>query len=280
MSEYVTRGLMLQRLVDVARTDQRIVGLVDYGSSSYRRADEWSDIDVALFVRDADFEAFNRAWKEWAAQFGELLLAYRGGIGHPWTVYAAQPVPLRVDFNFYPEAEIGQILTWPNSPSDSAAMICYEGSGGRLTETVQQIVGRSLRLPSEDIASMFEQVAGDFWYYVLYMFSKWKRDQVWLARQTFHGEVMQNLLALLRLEANALDEWRSTSAAWRIEQMLSPERLQQLDACIPASGAASLKQSLVAAANMGYEACEHIAHQYCWTWPWRVAEHTLQVISA
>lgn len=72
----LTRRLMKQRLIDAARTDERIVGLVDYGSSSYERDDEWSDIDVAFFIRDDDFEAFYHAWKSWAAQFGDLLLAY------------------------------------------------------------------------------------------------------------------------------------------------------------------------------------------------------------
>lgn len=88
-------------LIAAAERDQRIVGIVDYGSSSEGRADEWSDIDVALFIRDADFDEFERAWKDWAAQFGALLLAYVGGVGHPWAVYDTQPLPLRIDFAFH-----------------------------------------------------------------------------------------------------------------------------------------------------------------------------------
>ena len=89
------RAAIRQRLIATARQDPRIVGLVDYGSSSEGRADAWSDLDVALFLRDADLPAFEHDWVAWAGQFGPLLLAYRGGVGHPWPVYAAAPLPLR-----------------------------------------------------------------------------------------------------------------------------------------------------------------------------------------
>lgn len=273
----LTRSLMKQRLIDAARTDERIVGLVDYGSSIYERDDEWSDIDVAFFIRDADFEAFNRAWKLWAAQFGDLLLAYISWVEHPWVVYAAQPVPLRVDFNFYRTSEIEHILVWPNSPHSVETMVWYDGSQGRLTQYVQQIVGKSLR-PS-DLPATFEQACGDFWYYILFTLSKWKRGQGWLARQTFHCLVMQNLFALLRIEADALDEWMGSSLAWAgVEHTLSPERLSQLEDCIPALGLASLQQSLIAAARLGYSVCEQIAQRYGWAWPRTLADQTLQVI--
>jgi hypothetical protein len=272
----ITRSNMQQRLIDAAQSDECIVGLIDYGSSSHGRSDEWSDIDVDVYIRDADFAAFNRAWKSWAAQFGDLLLAYRGGIGHPWTVYAAQPVPLRVDFDFHRASEIEHLLTWPYSPVSVEAMVWYDGSDGRITACVQQLVGQSLH--PTDLAATFEQVSGDFWYYVLYTFSKWRRGQGWFARQSFHFQVMQNLFALLRLEAGALDNWQSSSAAWNVEHTLSPTRLSQLENCIPAPGLEPLKDSLVAAAKIGYTACDHIAKNYSYAWPQMLAEQTLQVI--
>ena len=72
------------------------MGVIDYGATSHGRGDAFSDLDVALFVRDDDLEALEADWKAWAAQFGPLLLAYVGGVGHPWVVYDAQPMPLRL----------------------------------------------------------------------------------------------------------------------------------------------------------------------------------------
>ncbi len=278
MLEPITREIMKQRLINAARTDERIVGLIDYGSSSQGRDDQWSDIDVSLFIRDADLAAFKRNWKSWAAQLGDLLLAYIGGVGHPWTVYAAQPVPLRIDFNFYGESEIAQIVNWPYSPQSVEAAIWYDNSGGQLADCLQQLVGKTLQ--PENLAATFEQICGDFWYYVLYAFSKWKRDQSWLARQTFHFQIMQNLFALLRIEAGALDHWQDTSAAWNVEHSLSPQRLAQLETCIPAPGQAALKQTLLAAAQLGEDVCIQIALQHAWDWPHELAKRTLQLLSA
>ena len=56
------RMQVLNKLIDAAERDPRVVGLVDYGSGSEGRADEWSDVDVAFFIRDAELEAFEDGW--------------------------------------------------------------------------------------------------------------------------------------------------------------------------------------------------------------------------
>src|SRR5687768_15355416 len=139
-----TRSELMRRLMAVATSDPRIVGLVDYGSASEGRGDEWSDVDVALFVRDDDLAAFTHDWVSWAEQFGTHLLAYIGGVGHPWAVYDAEPVPLRVDFAIHPASRPEVILEWPNSPLSAETMVLYDGTGGRLTAVARQLVGRSL----------------------------------------------------------------------------------------------------------------------------------------
>lgn len=48
-----------QRAIDAARVDPRISGVLDYGSRSEGRDDEWSDVDIAVFIRDADYDAFD-----------------------------------------------------------------------------------------------------------------------------------------------------------------------------------------------------------------------------
>src|SRR5918911_728564 len=98
MTNGAARDRLRQQIIAAAAGDPRVVGVVDYGSTSEGRDDEWSDIDLALFIRDAELADFERDWQSWAAQFGRLLLAYVGGIGHPWTVFDTKPLPVRVDF--------------------------------------------------------------------------------------------------------------------------------------------------------------------------------------
>jgi predicted nucleotidyltransferase len=66
---------MLARLREAAAGDERIVGLVEYGSGAEGRADAWSDLDVTLFVRDVDFDAFSREWPEALAERVQAVLS-------------------------------------------------------------------------------------------------------------------------------------------------------------------------------------------------------------
>ena len=169
MTDSPARAVLVRHLLAAAEGDPRIVGVVDYGSSSEGRLDEWSDLDVAVFVRDADFAPFQREWRDWAARLGPLLLGYVGGVGHPWTVYDAAPVPLRVDFDLYPASAVEEMVTWPNSPTSAAAMVWYDGTGGAVTAAARRLVGKSLH--PQDLAATFEQACGDFWYYFLRTYS-------------------------------------------------------------------------------------------------------------
>ena len=280
MSGSPARAALVERLLQSAQGDPRIVGLLDYGSGSQGRLDEWSDLDVEVFLRDADFEGFARHWVAWAGQLGRLLLAYRGWVGHPWTVYDAGPVPLRVDFDLHRESEMDKLLTWTVTPVSAEAMVLYDGTGGRLTALARQLVGRRDR--PVDLAATFEQVCGDFWYFVLYVYSKLQRGHGWAAREVFHEEVMKQLLLLLRLEAggDALDRWKASPAAVDVERTLSPERLARLDACIPGAGTPALRQALSAAAQLGREVCAAIAQRHGWVWPEELAGRTVELLAA
>ncbi len=267
---------MVRRLREAAQRDPRIVGLVDYGSSSEGRLDEWSDVDVAVFNRDADFDAFSADWKTWAAQFGELLLAYVGQIGHPWTVFAAEPVPLRVDFDLFRESWMDRFPLWPNSPLSLDAFVWYDATGGRLSEQAGRLVGQSLR--PRDPAASFQRHCGDFWYYLLYALAKLQRGQSWVARQAFHTLVMENLFRLLRLQAGALDRWWGSPAALDGEEALPPEALRRLQGCIPGPADNDLRAAMLRAALLGRDACAEIAAREGWPWPVELGERMVRLL--
>ncbi len=275
MGESQTQAVLRQRLIAAAVADLRIVGLVNDGSTSTGRGDVWSDLDVSVFIRDADFESFTRDWEVWAKQFGDLLLAYISYVGHPWTVYAAEPVPLRVDFDFHRESTLERVAQWPASPLSIEAMLWYDGTGGRLRASVAHLVGKSLR-PS-DLHAAFVQHCGDLWYALLYTFSKLQRGQHWVARQAFHRRVLEPLLHLLRLEAGAIDRWQAQPAGLDVEQTLAPNRLLQVAACIPAPDAMGVANALGRVATLGYEVCEAIGRRSEWSWPHVLAEQTVHL---
>ena len=271
------RPSLRQQLITLAQTDARIVGVVDYGSTCEGRGDEASDVDVALFLHDEAVEPFTREWQTWAGTLGPLLLAYVGGVGHPWAVYAAAPIPLRVDFVFFPVSTLPQITGWPISPLSVAHFVLYDGTEGELTTLARQIVGQSLA--PTDAAATFAQVCGDFWYYQLRTFTRLKRGQEWAARHDFNFVIMGNLLALLRLECGATERWRGSAAATGIEQVLSPQRLAQLSGCIPAPGPSALLDTMRHTAYLGEAACRALSQQHGWPWPEELARQVHQVLN-
>ncbi len=265
----MNQTVMMEQLIETAVSDSRIVGLVDYGSAVEGRGDQWSDVDVALFIIADALPEFDANWKTWAAQFGDLLLAYKGGIGHPWCVYAAQPLPLRVDFNFIADNDIASMQTWPKSPTSVEAMVKYDPTG-ELAKIVQPMIGQSLG--PEDAEAAFYTISGDFWYYILRTIGKIKRNQEWLARWEFNFILIGNLTALMRLESGQTERFRVSHAVDGIETAVSPQRLQQLNQLIPGQGMAEIIRAMEAAITLGYDVCQATSQKEGWAWPQELAE--------
>jgi hypothetical protein len=259
-----TRDEFLARLLASAAADPRIAGVLDYGSTSEGRGDEWSDVDLVVFLRGADAATFEAGWKQWLGQFAPVLLAYISGMGKPWAVVEAAPLPLRVDFNFYPIGEIERIGTWPCAPLSVAHMVLYDGSGGTISARVAQIVGQALG-PAEP-AEAFQQVCGDFWYYALRTWAKVVRGQRLLAQHEFTAIMLANLAALLRLEAGATARWRNSSAVQGIETALSPARYAAFAECF-VRGDADIERAFAASARLAQAACAATAAEHGWPWP-------------
>lgn len=270
-----TRESVRKRILEYASKDPRIVAVIDYGSTSEGRGDEWSDLDLALFIRDMDLNSFEDEWKDWSKQFGNHMVSFIGGVGQPWVIYDADPLPLRVDFSFHPETDLQRIVTWPNSPVSIDSMVLYDDTGGKLKDIVSKIVGQSLA--PRDIQAKFFQVACDFWYYLLRTKAKLMRDEHWAARHDFNFIIVGNLMALLRLEANTVDRWKGSEASVAIEEDISSERISQLAGCIPGLGIGSLRRVMNETSLFGYEVCKSISSKYGWDWPQELGDRVLEV---
>ncbi len=270
-----TRESVRKRILEYSSKDPRIVAVLDYGSTSEGRGDEWSDLDLALFIRDEDFKSFEDKWKDWSKQFGNHMVSFIGGVGKPWVIYDADPFPLRVDFSFHPESEAKNIMSWPNSPVSVKSMVLFDNTEGMLTDLVSQMVGQSLA--PRDIQATFYQVSCDFWYYLLRTHVKFMRDEQWSARHDFNFIIVGNLMALLRVEANAVDRWKGSSASVAIERDISSERLSRLDRCIPGHETEDLRGLMAETSLIGYEVCKSISRKYGWGWPKELGDRVLEV---
>lgn len=263
-----------QRVIDAARGDHRVRGLLDYGSRSEGRDDEWSDVDLAVFVRDEDYEAFERGWESWAARFEPLLLAFVGDIGNHWVVYDREPQPLRVDYHLHRASVAnGDALdSWPNAPLSVEHMLLVD-KDGTLRRHVERMVGRGLG-PS-DPAHRTELVIAGFWYYAVRTWCKLQRGPSWGVRFDISFIMHGNLMAILRLEAGRTERWTASDAAAEIERDISPGRLEALNACIPTPDPASLAPALGRIVRLGAAASAGAAERFDQTWPEELARRMI-----
>lgn len=255
-----------QRVVDAARDDPRITGLLDYGSRSEGRDDEWSDVDLAVFIRDEDYDAFDADWEAWAARFGPLLLAFVGDIDNHWVAYDHLPAPLRADFHLHraSAATIDYLATWPNAPICVEHMLLID-KDGTLRPHVETMIGRDLGPP--DVPYRFSLVVAGFWYYAIRTWNKLQRGPGWGVRFDIDFIMHGSLMALLRMEAGKVERWTAADAAANIERDISPERLAALNACIPTPDPESLAPSLARIIRLGALASAGGAEPYGRPWP-------------
>lgn len=279
MTQTSARTLFRQLLIEGVQSDERIVGLLQGGSGSEGRADQWSDLDVFLFIRDTELEVFLHEWKQWVQPYGHLLLAYQPETFIAWTIFHAHPIPLRVDFRFLPASQIESVGTWPTSPSSLQEFILDDKTNGALSEIAQRLVGHSQRLPNSQEESTFEQNCNSMWYFLHSAFCKLERGDQWYARISFHIAVLDQLIALLKLESGAVERWLASFPSWKLERALSPTRLSQLNTCIPLPGAEALQQAMFNTAMLGREVCEALALQHGWVWPREAAEEVIQMLT-
>ncbi len=273
MPQSLARTEMVKRVYEVAVQDDRIVGLVDFGSGGQGRVDEWSDIDVAVILRDGDYPAFRQDWIKWVNQFGDILLVNKHNAGSPWTIYAAEPMPLRVDFVFYAESDIfmgHRLPIWPKSNKDIERMVWYETDTKQITEYLRHRIGQKEALPIMKIE--FERKSDYFWHSFQYLYGKFQRGELWVAREVFNKEVLERLLFLLRIEAEAFDRWHSGHISWNIEHSLTTERLEQLNGCVLPADRQGFKECLHKTAQLGYEVCTVLGKRYEVQWSKALAE--------
>lgn len=248
------RATVSTRLLAAAAADARVLAVLDYGSSSERRGDRWSDLDLVVAVRDADAAAFRSGWRDWVVGFGDLLLTYAGGGVHPRAVYDAEPVALRLDLGIYPRSEVAA-LGWATVPPDVAAMVRYEstaadGEFSRLARARMAAVRSAPALPADR-----DEAAGDLWYYLLRIYGLARRGDALAARTEFDWFVLNNLAALTRLATGRTERWKTRLAVARIEHEVDPALVTRLEGCVPGPSPAGLARAGHAAARLGLELC-------------------------
>lgn len=270
--QQAAREGLMHRILAVARADERVLAVLDYGSTSEGRGDAWSDIDLALSIHPDAWDDFTAGWEGWLARYGPVLLGFTSFTGQPWAVIATEAAPVRVDLHLYgapPDGDLrSKLALWPNAPESVEAMLLFDREG-TLRDEVARMVGRSLA--PEDPVTAFADVAAHFWYYAHRTWAKLHRASAWDTRWNITFVLTGNLCALLRLESGATARWAASDAASGIESAISPERLSRLDGCVPGPDPTTLLPAFRAIVDLGADVCAAVASHLGVVWPEELA---------
>jgi aminoglycoside 6-adenylyltransferase len=215
VTERVAR--FLAELERFAREEQDVRVAVIIGSQARRNtpADEWSDVDVVLFVDDAPARVEDTGW---LAAFGtpELLFLEQTPGGGPIERRVLYADGLEVDFVLVPAEGFDRFLTdpWTARVRLRGERVLYDELG--VTPPVD---------PGPDAPPDPTQLVHDFWHHALWAAKKLRRGEGVMARGCV--EYCKRLLLELarahaRTRPDAPDTWHSERFA---EQWADPRAL-------------------------------------------------------
>jgi len=99
---------ILNRIVDAAREDGRIVSVISYGSYTREDFDKFSDIEFYIFIRDDSADTFND--EQWLREVAPVEFYFTNSHGVKTAVFSKFFV--RGEFHFHSEKEISVLDTW------------------------------------------------------------------------------------------------------------------------------------------------------------------------
>jgi hypothetical protein len=208
-----TLRAVLDRLIDVARADARIVGVTVGGSGATSGTDAWSDLDTVIVCRDAAAAAAVQAdCHAIAARLGPLASAFTGEhVGEPRLLIALYaPPPLHVDL------KVSSVEDLATRVEDGA--IAWEREG--------EVSAAYARAPAAWPAVDPQWIEDRYWTWVHYIATKIGRGEL---LEAVDGLAMLRQLALGPLIA--LRDGRPAAGVRRLEQ-LAPRDAQVLAATI------------------------------------------------
>ncbi|HYL57299.1 MAG TPA: hypothetical protein VEU51_00410 [Candidatus Acidoferrales bacterium] len=144
--------------------DPRFLGLLAGGSYIGNQIDKYSDLDLVLVVRDADYGAVMTQRREFAAALGRLQYAFIGEhVGEPRLLICLYAEPLlHVDLKFVILKDLDRLIETP--------VVLWERDG----RVAERIAGGAPRWPNA-APEWFEE---RFWVWIHYLATKFGRGEL------------------------------------------------------------------------------------------------------
>lgn len=185
------------------RLDIRVVIVIGSRARLDHPADEWSDLDIVMFVTDPEPYLTQTDWLD---NMGDIRITFveptTGGEKERRVLFDGG---LDVDFAVIPYAKMELMLQYGVPPEVAGifhrgmrVLLDREGSVSRLNAT-----GIEPSLSDSPVQAEFLEAINDFWYHAVWTAKKFKRGELWTAKACADGYMKRLLLKMI--------EWRAAT---------------------------------------------------------------------
>ncbi len=234
-------------------------------------ADEWSDLDVVLFVRDPELYIKS---EHWAAAIAPVWLTFieRTGDGRAWERRVLYAGGLDVDFALNPADWLTYMAD--NGLDNIAADIVRRGTRilvdkeGLLVRLQKQPVPptASFRQPTE---AEFQQLVNDFWYHTQWTAKHLRRGELWWAKGGCDWHLKTLVQQMLEWHAHATkgvahDTWMRGRF---LEEWADPRAVAQLPTVFAHYNSQSIARALRGTMRLFHWLAQETAQRWGYSYP-------------
>ncbi|GGU51085.1 hypothetical protein GCM10010211_14620 [Streptomyces albospinus] len=196
----------IERLREAAQADQRLDGVLLYGSWTLGEADEHSDIEAYLFVRDGEEEGFDG--REFVGRLAPLKLAYTNMYGIFAVVFGDL---MRGEFHVEAARPgVAEVTTWRgvvHLPDPDAAVLLDRS--GRLTAAARTLAEHC---PPDPVTTA-QQLTDELTNWTLMLAQVLARGETARAHALLHTVIAPQQLQLCRLLRGSTVHWLTPGRA-------------------------------------------------------------------
>ena len=237
------QAAMIERLRQICRQDERVVAAMLYGSFTLNEADEFSDIDAALFFVDERLAEVDQA--AWVGQIAPVEFYYRNEYGNGVAIFNNL---VRAEFHFDRAADMHTLATWRgNAWFPSLAATVLVDRTGQLAQHLEPLIGPpASRATAHDVQFLCD----GFLNWCLFGTNVLARGE--LARSLeIMNLIHDSLLRMARLQERTAERWITPTRA--LERELSPAAYERFQACTASLDRAALWTAYLSAWQWGNE---------------------------
>lgn len=244
---------MIERVRDLCRRDERLVGALMYGSFAQEEGDEFSDIEFVLFFQDDALPRVDQA--AWVSRIAPVELYFVNEFGNGTAIFDNL---IRGEFHFDKASDIPKVNeSWKNTdwlPSLDAALILDRT--GELSRRLETVIGPPL---VRDTPQQVQFLCHCFINWFLYGSNLLRRSE--LARSLdFLNLLQRQLLWMIRTLEHSTAHWPTPSK--NLERDVSRTSYARYAACTANLDERELRSAYGSAWDWGKEMMTSLAERH------------------